>query len=114
MELNVAFLSYLFLHSESKDPTLEDECPGKIQKPNDFETHLEEEDEAFDLVSPSKERKLTEGFDVTKFKESTTIDVNSTPVSRKLDTSNFVIPGLPSFFINGKNYDTLITYTETL
>lgn len=56
------------------------------------------------FVSPSEERKLTEGFDVTEFKASTIIDVNSTPVSRELVTSNFVIPGLPSFLINGKNY----------
>ena len=80
MEYNVAFLSYLFLHADSKDPTIKDECLGKIQKLNVFETHLEEEDGVFDLILPAEERKMTEDFDVTEFKASTIIDVNSTPV----------------------------------
>lgn len=46
-EFYVAFLSYLFLHVDSKDPTIEDECSSKVQKLNVFETHLEEEDEVF-------------------------------------------------------------------
>ena len=76
MEFHVAFLAYLFLHVDLKDPTIEDECSSKVQKFN-----VEEEEEVFDLVSPAEERKLTEGFDIAKFKASTIIDVNSTPVS---------------------------------
>ena len=96
-----------FLHADSKDPTIEDECSSKLQKLK--ETHIEEEDEVFDLVSPAEERMLTEDFDVTEFKASTIIDVNSKPLSRELVTSNFVIPGLPSFLINRKNY-ILLSY----
>ena len=81
MEFYVAFLSYLFLHANSKDPNVEDECSNKGQKLNVFEMHIEEEDEVFDLVLPAKERKLTEDFDVVEFKASTIIDVNLTPIS---------------------------------
>lgn len=72
MEFHVAFLAYLFLHADSKDPTIEDECSSKVQKFN--------VEEVSDLVSPSEERKLIEGFDITEFKAWTIIDVNSTPV----------------------------------
>ena len=81
MEFYVAFLAYLFLHADSKNPIAEDEPSSKGQKLSVVEIHPKEEDEVFDLVSPFEERRLIEDFDVVEFKASTIIDVNSAHVS---------------------------------